>query len=118
VGAGSPTLAQWSAPEGSNRRKWLRWSTVATVTVAEPVRHFEFVISIGPAKRMVTWGYHLESDGNGTLVTEYHIDHRPGWLVAADRSISRLESCDAHHQANMETTLAHVAAAAENRTSG
>ena len=40
------------------------------VTACEPERSFEFGV-MGPGGRLNTWGYRLEPEGGGTLVTEY-----------------------------------------------
>src|SRR4051812_33266481 len=45
---------------GTNRKGWRRWSTVNTVTAAEPGRQFAFRTTFGPLK-VADWGYRIES---------------------------------------------------------
>ncbi len=44
--------------------------TLCTVTACEPERVFEFAVG-NDAVTANNWGYRLEPDGDGTLVTEY-----------------------------------------------
>jgi uncharacterized protein YndB with AHSA1/START domain len=44
--------------------------TLCRVTRCEPERVFEFVVGAGDVA-VNNWGYRLEPDGDGTLVTEY-----------------------------------------------
>jgi hypothetical protein len=44
--------------------------TLCTVTVCEPERHFEWAVG-NDAITANNWGYRLQPDGDGTLVTEY-----------------------------------------------
>ncbi|WP_030268302.1 SRPBCC family protein [Streptomyces sp. NRRL B-24484] len=67
---------------GFNRRAAWVWFTTCRIVVADPDREFAFdVTTFGlPVAR---WGYRLEPQGDGTLVTEYWIDHRRGGAGAA-----------------------------------
>ena len=51
---------------GHNRKGPARWSTVATVTSADPGREFAFTIAPGGT----LWRYRFEPADDGTLVTE------------------------------------------------
>jgi hypothetical protein len=101
---------------GKNRKGILRWTTTAEVTNAEPNRHFEFLIHLGPLRNLVTWGYILEPDDTATLVREYRQDHRPKWLIwLASKQIARLADPDAHYTAAMASTLERLAESAETQ---
>ncbi|WP_405137691.1 SRPBCC family protein [Nocardia sp. NBC_01388] len=64
-GASGPQAGAWFV--GVNRIGPVVWVTPCEVTVAKPLEHFEFQVHIvGPR-----WGYRLEPDPGGTLITEY-----------------------------------------------
>lgn len=105
-GAGEPG----STFKGSNRIKAMRWSTVATVTAAEPGRQFAFVTS---APSRSTWTYELRAQPGGTLVTESVVkqDAQPMPI----RLLQRLAGVDDRAEvlrAGIEVTLERLAAAA------
>ena len=59
--------------------------TLCTVTVCEPERQFEWAVG-SDSVTANNWGYRLEPDGDGTLVTEYfrlepNVVMRFYWLV-------------------------------------
>ncbi|MFI1918163.1 SRPBCC family protein [Nocardia sp. NPDC020380] len=61
----TPRTGAWFL--GFNRIGPVMWVTPCEVTAVEPLEHFEFQVHIvGPR-----WGYRLEPDPLGTLVTEY-----------------------------------------------
>jgi Polyketide cyclase / dehydrase and lipid transport len=99
--------------KGRNHHKWLRWSTDAKITKAEPGQGFEFIVSLGPLKNLVTWGYRFVPNGIGTVVTEYHQDHRSKLLRLVAGSLSGIRDPDAHYRASMEHTLERLALAVE-----
>jgi Polyketide cyclase / dehydrase and lipid transport len=100
--------------KGTNRRNWLRWTTDAKVTKADPGKAFEFIVSLGPLKNLVTWGYRFEPNSTGTLVTEYHQDHRSHALRLVAGSLSGIRDPDMHYKAGMEHTLEQLARAVES----
>jgi hypothetical protein len=99
--------------KGTNRRKGGRWTTDVRVTQATPAPCFEFIVSLGPMKNLVTWGYRFEPDETGTLVTEYHHDHRSRALIKIIGLASGIRDPNGHYQAGMEHTLAELARALE-----
>jgi hypothetical protein len=59
--------------------------TLCTVTVCEPERHFEWSVGTDGITAN-NWGYRLQPDGDGTLVTEYfrlepNLPMRLYWLL-------------------------------------
>lgn len=51
---------------GHNRKPDREWSTTSEVVAAEPGRAFAWEVAGG----LVRWGYEMEPDGDGTLLTE------------------------------------------------
>lgn len=100
---------------GSNQRGWRRWSTVCTVTQADPGRRFGFDVAftIVPISR---WSYDFEPDGGATVVTESWVDLRPGWFALFGGPVMGVGDLRAHHLDNIERTLANLKATAERRT--
>lgn len=56
--------------KGYNRRGWVRWSTICTVTVAEPGRAFAFEVKPRGGKVQSRWRYEFEPDKGGTILRE------------------------------------------------
>jgi uncharacterized protein YndB with AHSA1/START domain len=100
--------------KGDNRKGWRRWSTVATVTEAEPGRSFAFDVDYGPIA-ISHWSYSLEPAEGGTLVTECWTDRRPGWMVTLSAPAMGVADRAAHNRGNMEATLDALQAAVEAR---
>lgn len=100
--------------KGRNRLGFLRWTTVATVTEAEPGRVFAFETS--PPSRS-HWSYTLEAYGAGTRVTESMFKEDP--QAAPIRWLQRLAGVsdrEAHLRAGMTTTLDQLDASVSRRT--
>jgi hypothetical protein len=66
--------------KGTNRNGFRRWTTVCTVTDAEPGSAFAFDVSyLGiPVSH---WRYEIAPADGGCRVTEQMWDRRPGWFV-------------------------------------
>jgi uncharacterized protein YndB with AHSA1/START domain len=56
--------------KGYNRRGWLRWSMICTVTAAEPGRVFAFEVRPRGGKVQSRWRYELEPVEGGTILRE------------------------------------------------
>lgn len=56
--------------KGYNRRGWLRWFTICTVTVAEPGRAFAFEVRPRGGKVQSRWRYELKPAQHGTILRE------------------------------------------------
>jgi hypothetical protein len=98
---------------GTSRNGWHRWSTVSTITVAEPGRAFEFAVSY--FKRPVaTWRYDLHEERGTTVVTESVRDQRGRVLRAVSPFITGSRQRDARNAETMNSTLANIKAAAES----
>lgn len=95
---------------GTNASGGKEWSTVCTITACEPGRSFAFAVKGGPFK-VSTWTYAFEPTDAGCRVTETWTDQR-GWLVTTlGKRMTGVDDRAAHNRANMEATLAALAAA-------
>ncbi|TJZ44554.1 SRPBCC family protein [Streptomyces piniterrae] len=64
---------------GFNRKALWFWFTTCRIVIADPGREFAFDVSTF-GMPVARWGYRLTPVGEGTLVTEYWVDHRRhGW---------------------------------------
>lgn len=102
-----------AAFKGTNRHKWIRWTTDVKITAADPGKHLEFVVSFGPLKNLVTWGYRLEADDAGTQVNEYRHDHRHNALRTIVGLTSGTRHPEDHYKTGMDHTLQQLAQAVE-----
>ncbi|MEU7145385.1 SRPBCC family protein [Nocardia sp. NPDC046473] len=59
---------------GDNRRPWIRWSTICTVTAADPGKRFAFAVRAS-GRPVATW--------------EYEITARPGWCEVVERTVDQ-----------------------------
>lgn len=65
---------------GTNRNGWRRWSTVCTVTDAEPGARFAFDVRFPPGIPVSRWQYDIAPSESGCRVTESTWDRRPAWF--------------------------------------
>jgi hypothetical protein len=96
--------------EGTNKLGWKKWTTLATVTMAEPGKEFAFdVVSTGC--RVAGWGFALEPVEGGTKVTHYWDDHRNPVVAKVTGLALGVRDRPTHNTANMQRTLDGIAAA-------
>src|SRR5205823_5870614 len=98
---------------GNNRRGPRRWSTVATITDADPGKRFAFDVTfLGlPISR---WQYDIEQDSaDRCVVTESTWERRPGWLKLPTSTATGVWRRAEANRANIATTLARLKTAAE-----
>lgn len=97
--------------KGTNRSARLRWSTVATVTAADPGRRFSFrVRSLG--LKVADWSYEIEPDGDGCLVTESWVDLRDPLWRRITGAMTGVSDRRRFAEASMAATLEAIARAA------
>ncbi|HEX4248299.1 MAG TPA: SRPBCC family protein [Pseudonocardia sp.] len=88
-----------------------RWSTVCTITEANPGKKFEFYVAF---PSMSTWSYELTPVEGGTLVTETITKERPQYApVRLMQSLVGVHDRGTHLRQGIETTLEAVASAVE-----
>ena len=97
---------------GKNRNGTKKWSTVCTVTAAEPGSSFAFSVAAGPLK-VAEWRYDIAPTDAGCTVTETWTDRRGGLIKKLGKPFSGVADRVTHNRAGMETTLERLAAAAE-----
>ena len=97
---------------GRNRNGKKRWSTVSTVSAAEPGAVFAFDVKVGPLK-VARWEYRFEPTDTGCRVTETWTDQRGRLVAMLGKPVSGVGDRAAHNRASMEATLDRLAAAAE-----
>jgi len=100
---------------GRNQHGGKRWSTVSTVTVAEPGQALAFEVKAGPLK-VARWAYDIEPVDGGCRVTETWTDQRGRLVAALGKPTSGVGDRAAHNRATMTETLERLAAAAEAPT--
>ncbi|MFI6166449.1 SRPBCC family protein [Nocardia sp. NPDC051052] len=80
--------AQWLSGEpgavgstfrGDNRRPWIRWSTICTVTAADPGERFAFAVRAS-GRPVATWEYEIKAQPDGCEVIERTVDERSLFL--------------------------------------
>lgn len=98
---------------GRNRNGRRRWSTLSTVTAAEPGRRFAFRVS-APLVPISDWEYTIEPTATGCRVEEIWTDRRPipVRLISTARTgvAARLD----YNRTGMERTLVQIKATAES----
>jgi hypothetical protein len=98
--------------KGTNALGKKSWNTAVKVTRCEPGRAFEFdVTAFGLA--VATWGYVIEPSDTGCVVTETWTDNRGRVVKTVGGAKTGVHDRETANRANMERTLANLAAAAE-----
>ena len=111
---GGPTIG--ARFKGYNRRGRARWSNTLEVIVADPGSEFAFrrkVVHCG----VCDWHYHMEPEGNGTILTESYEVRKPDWAITNwfNGLMLGIDDRDADLVEGMRTTLAGIKHAAERR---
>ena len=109
-GAAAPVVG--AKFRGRNRRGFRRWSTLSTITDADPGRRFGFeVTSAGlPVSR---WQYDFEPDGDGCVVVESMWERRQAWFKVASSPVTGVWRRNEANTANIAATLARLKRVAE-----
>ncbi|MEM7286563.1 MAG: SRPBCC family protein [Actinomycetota bacterium] len=101
--------------DGHNRAaNGLEWSTHAEISAAEPGVSFHFKALFGETDfHFANWHYDFEPTDGGTRVTQSWEDMRPDEFLNHDTDPDGVSDRAAHNVANMEATLARLAAVVE-----
>jgi hypothetical protein len=97
--------------EGTNAKGKRKWSTLATVVVADPGQEFAFDVTAAGMK-VARWGYRFEAVDGGTQVTEYWADHRNAVIKKITGMVLGIHDRASHNRAGMEQTLERLATSA------
>ncbi|MEQ0559421.1 SRPBCC family protein [Amycolatopsis sp. NEAU-NG30] len=110
-GASAPAVgAQF---RGRNRRGLRRWSTLSTITDADPGRCFGFEVTSVAGLPVARWQYDFEPGGDGCVVVESMWERRPAWFKAVTATVTGVWDRDEANAANIAATLARLKRAAE-----
>jgi uncharacterized protein YndB with AHSA1/START domain len=102
---------------GTNRNGIFRWSTVCTITAADPGREIEWVTKAIGLLTGALWRYDFTPNGNGgTTVVEKTEDRRGRLLRWTAPFTVGVKDRAAHNRRSMQTTLERLKAAAESAT--
>jgi uncharacterized protein YndB with AHSA1/START domain len=99
---------------GTNRNGLFFWTTVCTITSAEPGRNIEWVTKAIGFLQGALWRYDFVPNGNGgTTVTESTQDRR-GWLLRATAPFTvGVKDRASRNRMSMQTTLERLKEAVE-----
>lgn len=98
--------------EGHNRHGEHEWTSLATITEADPGRAFAFECSMFDF-HFSTWGYRIEPTVEGCRVTEWSEDLRPDSALEFSKKMSGVDDRAARNRQTMSATLDRLAAALE-----
>jgi hypothetical protein len=98
---------------GRNRKGPLRWSTVCTVTAADPGHVFAFTVK-ALGLTVSQWSYVFEDAEGGCVVTERWTDRRPAAARSLGDLVMGVRDRGEHNLAGIRTTLANVKSTAES----
>ncbi|MHB8449664.1 MAG: SRPBCC family protein [Mycobacteriales bacterium] len=98
--------------KGSNRNGRHRWSTLVTVTAAEPGRRFAFRIT-APFVPIADWEFGIEPTDNGCRIEETWVDLRPQPIRLISTVRTGVADRATFNRLGMQKTLAGLKAAAQ-----
>ena len=107
-GATGPTVG--AKFKGTNAKGKKKWSTDATVTIADPGKEFAFDVTAAGMK-VAGWGFAIEPAEGGAKVTHYWDDHRNAVIAKLTGMALGVPDRASHNRASMEQTLEQMAAA-------
>lgn len=115
--------AQWVGPirearlgarfRGRNRRGRRRWSTLCTVTVADPGRVFAYQVRAGGVLDVAIWRFEIMPTPGGCRVEQSTWDTRGPFMLLVGRLVTGVRDRAAHNEANMRRTLERIKQVAE-----
>jgi hypothetical protein len=98
---------------GTNRKGFLRWSTVSTIVECDEPHRLAWEVKAGPLP-VARWSYQIDPDGYAACrVIETWDDQRSRWSRTATDLALGVRDRAPHNQANMQRTLESLKAAAE-----
>jgi hypothetical protein len=111
---GAATATVGTRFRGANRRGGHRWSTVATVTTADPGSAFAFDVTSMGFLPIALWRYDIAATESGCVVTESTWDRRPRWFHRVARLVTGVTDRAAVNRHNIEMTLQRLKSKAES----
>ncbi|MEU1804287.1 SRPBCC family protein [Streptomyces sp. NPDC019937] len=127
IGEWSPeaTGAEWLKGEpgavgstfrGHNRRPWVKWSTICTVTAADPGQRFAFDVKAA-GRPVAAWEFEIVPRDGGCEVTQRTFDRRSLFFKATSVVTTGLGRRSARNRWTMERTLEALASSVERKHS-
>ena len=98
--------------DGHNRNGDKEWTSQGKVIEADPGKAFAFECSMFDF-HFSTWGYRIEPDEGGSLVTEWTDDLRPESALEFSKEMSGIDDRAARNHQTISGTLDRLAAALE-----
>ncbi|WP_103353962.1 SRPBCC family protein [Amycolatopsis sp. CA-128772] len=98
---------------GRNRRGFRRWSTLSTITDADPGCRFGFEVTSVAGLPVARWQYDFAPAGAGCLVVESMWERRPAWFKVPTSTVTGVWNRDEANAANIAATLARLKRAVE-----
>ncbi|MET8993933.1 SRPBCC family protein [Amycolatopsis sp. NPDC004169] len=98
---------------GRNQRGFRRWSTLSTITDAEPGCRFGFEVTSFAGLPVARWQYDFAPVGDGCVVVESMWERRPAWFKVASSAVTGVWDREQANTANIAATLARLKRAAE-----
>ncbi len=96
--------------EGTNALGKKKWTTLATVTVADPGKEFAFDVTAA-VFGVAGWGFTMEPVDGGTKVTHWWDDHRNPVIAKITGLVLGVKDRREHNEKNMAATLEKLAEA-------
>ncbi|WP_169814448.1 SRPBCC family protein [Nocardia pseudovaccinii] len=93
---------------GDNRRPWVKWSTICTVTVADPGKRFAFAVRAA-GRPVSTWEYEIAPHPKGCEVIERVFDQRSLFYKVTSVVTTGLGRRSVRNRRTMVQTLAALA---------
>lgn len=113
--ANSPTVG--ARFKGSNKHGWRRWSTIATITDADPGARFAFDVTVEAGPLSVNgarWQYDIEPTERGCTLSESTWDQRAPWAKTLGNIAAGVTDRAEHNRHNIDATLRAVKERAES----
>ncbi|WP_433246753.1 SRPBCC family protein [Streptosporangium sp. CA-135522] len=98
---------------GGNSLGWRRWSTLCTVTAAEPGRVFAYHVRAAGLLDVAVWRFGITPTETGCHVEQSTWDTRGPLMMIIGRLVTGVRDRAAHNEANMRRTLEGLKRVAE-----
>lgn len=100
--------------KGKNRNGWRSWTTICTVTDAEPGRVFAFDVR-SAGLPVAHWRYDIAAGDSGCRVTESTWDRRSPWFAKVAVYLTGVHDRASTNAEHITTTLRRLKQRAEHR---
>ncbi|MBU3065395.1 SRPBCC family protein [Nocardia sp. NEAU-G5] len=93
---------------GDNRRPWIKWSTICTVTAADPGKRFAFAVHAS-GRPVSAWEFEITAQPGGCEVIERFTDRRDLFYKMTSVVTTGFGRRSVRNRQTMEQTLAALA---------